>query len=490
MPGIARTLRGFAHRLAAGAGLLSVLVAAAAAQEPMAPAPPVRETLVQLLQHADPVVRGEAALAIAPSQRSEDLDALLAVARDPNPAARVRGLLALGIHGSSGAEILLGKALKDGPHHGLERIAAAYALGLLPGRRALPSLLDYWRDATGGSLRRHRETLAALLAGIAAFPHPDQVMVIRNLLFDASNREPGLHALALEALAQIDGSLDADELARLCRSSLAEDRAGALRWMHARGFVATAKERERIVQLAGRDPSAAVRAAALDLLTRDRAIEALELGTRALAADDLLEARAGMNAILKLGGGAAREALGRRLLGGAMAPRVRSALLAGFPALEDAALLERCLLLATDRDADAGVRVEAAALAARSGEPRAAPVLRGLFTAADAPDAVATIVRAAFQLDQTAGTHEHERLVEATYPLRSSDDARLLGVRCQGLLAAGHAGALPLLERLLAKAALPAPALAELLRAHRRTAHAPAPARLAHLPAELRSLLD
>ena len=53
------------------------------------------------------MIRGEAALALATRHRQGDLSALVTVARDPGPEARVRGLLALGSFGRSGADVVL-----------------------------------------------------------------------------------------------------------------------------------------------------------------------------------------------------------------------------------------------------------------------------------------------------------------------------------------------------------------------------------------------
>jgi len=50
----------------------------------------------RLLADPDPVVRGRAALSVATAKDPADYDAILAVARDEEPEARLRGLVALG----------------------------------------------------------------------------------------------------------------------------------------------------------------------------------------------------------------------------------------------------------------------------------------------------------------------------------------------------------------------------------------------------------
>ena len=76
-------------------------------------------------------------------------------------AARVRGTLALGYLGVYGAEAVLAEYLLERRHDQPERHAAAFALGSLPDDHPSPAIGDYLDQATGGSYKRHRDTLAA-----------------------------------------------------------------------------------------------------------------------------------------------------------------------------------------------------------------------------------------------------------------------------------------------------------------------------------------
>ena len=144
---------------------------ALAAGHPLAVLATVKEPLTDLLAHADPVVRGEAALAVAATGDLQYYPAILAIARDRAPKARLRGILALGYLAAPGAEFFLGEVLlkSKGSRRGPEPAAAALALGLLPDEHPAPAIDTYLRQVRGGSYRKHRQTLAALLLGSRAF---------------------------------------------------------------------------------------------------------------------------------------------------------------------------------------------------------------------------------------------------------------------------------------------------------------------------------
>jgi hypothetical protein len=434
-------------------------------------------------------VRGEAALVVALLRRVEDYQALRTIANDPEKPARLRGLLALGRHGGGGAESLLGSVVRNTEDED-ERVVAAHALALLDPKTAHAEIFDLVQRHRGGSYRRHRDLFLALLAGFVRNPDPASAGMLRALLFDASNHDPLLQSLTLEALARIEGSLNAEEIARLLRRGSDEQRAGTLAWLRRRVEKPDDELCKRVGQLAERDRAATVRAAALRCLTEWRSLRALEIAGKALASESREELAAAAAAALQLGGGGMRRAIEDRILSGTLGHEALGTLLAAISSSRSEEFLDACLALATDARVALDARLQAAAVAARSGDLRAQAPLRSLL-AASVDTRLVTV--AAHGLVALASAHPDKPqppLAARFYPPAATEDLRLLGPRLEGLLRAGHPEAEPLLARLFGEAHLAPGTLATALRALRTSAEAAPPPCLAQLPDSLRLLLD
>src|SRR5690606_26132904 len=142
------------------------LVLAVPAQDAEAPAP-LETAIAKLLDHPDPVVRGEAALCLAIDARPESSAGIRQTARDTALGARMRGLIALAVAELPGAEVELARVLDDAEPDAPEAWAAAFALARLPDSRPNPALDAITARIDGGSRKRHRDLVRALLAGLA-----------------------------------------------------------------------------------------------------------------------------------------------------------------------------------------------------------------------------------------------------------------------------------------------------------------------------------
>ena len=465
--------------LVAGAALLAV--AAAPGQQPTPALLAVEPELQSLLSHRDPVLRGEAALALGQTQQARYYDAIREVATDRERPARLRAILGLGYLAAPGAESFLGNTLERAEDEA-ERAAAAMALGLLPDGEPVPAVDRFLAMIRGSSYRRHRATLTGLLFGLSQRPHPSRADGLRFLLADSSNRDAALRRLVVNTIVP-ERSLDEVEVTGWLESREALERLAGIENLQRGSFELTNDTVEAVEALAHRDRHPQVRAAALDLLTRHRLLSGLPIGERALRSDDPTEAAAGVRAARLLGGGKIRATMEQRILEEG-SPVLQAAMLAAYEAPASADLVEACLTLATDRRRDEVVRVAAASLCARSMDRRARPALRGLFVEAEHTASLIELAAAMHALDP--GLIALDRI----YPPASATDERLLPGRMEALLRAGHAGAGTLLQRALRDPRIDRRTLAELVRALRRSASPPVdPSYVELLPRALREIL-
>ena len=95
-------------RLGQAGLLVAALSLSGAAQGPGHEGPkwmaPLLAEAEELLHHRSPELRGEAAMILASSGIRRHHPAILELARDGHPDARLRGILALGILGAPGSE--------------------------------------------------------------------------------------------------------------------------------------------------------------------------------------------------------------------------------------------------------------------------------------------------------------------------------------------------------------------------------------------------
>lgn len=440
--------------------------------------------LAALLRHENALLRGEAGLALATTRDVRWHGALLSLARDRDPSARLRGILALGVLGAPGAEEFLGELLRQAPRNAPERLVAALALGLMPDELSSPTFFRHLRRLRGGSYRRHAPELIALLAGLSTGPRPAKAGALLDLLDDAANKDPALRRLAIRLAASIPGALDRARVEALLASRDPADRCGVLEAM-ARGPIVLDEVLGRVEDLARRDPIPAVRAAALDVLTRRRRLAALEIGVTALRSKDPGEAAAGVRAALALGGGAIREAIEQRIQRIAR-PDLERAMLAAFAAAATPSpeFAEHCARLAADAGRDQGVRAQAALLAARAGHARAVELVRELLPRTGGGEDLRALARAAVQ-----AAPSHTVIDALLVPDEAAGDPDLPG-RLAALLAAGDRGVVAWIRKALDSPRLDAPAKAALLRGYRSAMLGLDSEVVAVLPAPVATLLE
>lgn len=451
-------------RLALAALVTGWMAGAAGAQAQGLPiSPQLEREFNELLHHDDPVVRGEAALALAATGDVRHYDAILEVAHDRAPEAELRGVLAVGYLAAPGSEAFLGELLAESSRRDRARSVAALALGLLPENHEAAAIDAYLRSVQGASYRQHRDTLMALLLGLAKTPHPSRVAAVRALLEDAANREPLLRRLAIEVLAHVPGSLTLPQVETLLHSEQTVERLGALLALRQGVAEPSAACFDEIASLARRDRDPEVRAAALRLLTKKRHLAALDIVPQALRSGGPEEAAAAVEAALQLGGGALRLATEDYILA-TQSAAAQARMLEVYGASRSPDFLDGCLRLAGDAKTNDRVRIAATTLLAGSGDARVAPIARTLFAAAETQDDLDALARALLRLDAL------DLVVGNLYPPTSPRDSRMWHLRLHALLTAQHPPALNLFEESLRRTRRNAERQAELLRAFRTAA--------------------
>lgn len=415
--------------------MLPLLAAAVPAQDQDALRRMVETDAQRLLKHAAAAVRGEAALLLAALGNQRHHLAVLEVARESDPAASLRGLVALGLLGAPGAEHHLGTILEQSLTRARpDGVAAALGLGLLPESSAAPAVGRYLAHFQRSSYRRQQEVLAALLVGMSTRPQAARAPALRLLLDDAANRDPTLRGMLVELLGTAPGALD-DELAQgLLQRGSEPERAAALAALLARPGEPDPVLREAIGRLQQQDSSPEVRALALAWLTRARHLPAVELAAQAIRSPHPAEAAQAVRTAQHLAGGSMRRALEQHILA-RQEQAVQAAQIDAFEPPWSEEFTDRCRTLAADRRAHPELRAAAGIALARSSDAGAAPLLRDLFQETAEPTRLRDL--AARLLRMPGDPPELERLAPGgrlAELLRSPP-------RIAALLAAGHAGA-------------------------------------------------
>ena len=127
--------------------------------------------------------------------------AIVAVARDDHEAARLRGLLALGLQASPGVVNVLEEILSDlRERTSPAGLCAAYALGSLPPDHAPAVTARILTSFLDSNWKRQSGALLALLYGMSQNEQHNQVYALRDLYRQRANRNPAVRAALLELL--------------------------------------------------------------------------------------------------------------------------------------------------------------------------------------------------------------------------------------------------------------------------------------------------
>ena len=345
------------------------------------------------LEARDPMTRGEAALWLAAAGRHDAYRAILAVARDPIPAARQRGILAVGLLATPGAEAFLSAVLNDAATSDADVAIAAYGLGHQPASVPNPSVDAWLGGARGRSYKRLRDPLAAMLAALATAPHQEKLIALRNLRSDEANREDSLLVLAGRALAAAGEPLARSQAWRELTDRSALVRSEAVRALAGHTPFLSANL-DFLRRLARADADAAVRAGAIRLLAEALDESALELAQRALASQDRAEASAGAEVLLRLTGDVGRDAVEARIATPSTPWPVRASLLSLWHAPLTPRLTFACQDAARSTSTPMELRVAAAVALARSDVRSHGDLLASLFETATTRDLLRRIAAA------------------------------------------------------------------------------------------------
>ncbi len=387
-----------------------------------------------LLQHADPTVRGEAALVVAAQRQPGDLQPLQRLARDRHAEARRRGIVALGLHGTAAAAASLAEPLATVPARSSpEGAAAAFAVSLLPSEHGGTLLTELLQRFERGSMRRQQNALAATLLGLGLAPHRTAAAPLQRLWDERHQQLDALAAPTLGLLLRLQPDTDDHTLLAALDHDDAALQLAALQFgvetLANRPAHANALVRDRLLWLARRGSSGPVRAMALRTLIALRHGSALEVAIAALAAADAAELAAGVEGVLTLGGARMAATLEAHLC--AAQPTTRKlALLRAYHGPASPTLLDHCAALAADRQQDFEVRGAAALLLAGAAPLRAAPLLRDLYG-----EATTTRQRISFA---SALVRSPNPAAPLTRLLPEGTAAHRLGNDWLPLLAAGH----------------------------------------------------
>lgn len=474
----ARCVRVPAHR----ACLAAVLAATCGFAQAPADDPVARLLAVDaatLVRSPVAVVRGEAALVLACSGDPVYYGAVAAVARDPDPEASLRGIVALGHLAVPGTEVLLERILLAGATRPTaDTLAAALALGMLPEDHAPSAVSGHLNRFLQSSYKRQRDVLLALLCGLGSRSATNQQRAMLGLLDDAANRDPRVRGGLLLALSRIEGALPADRIQRVLQHGAAEERTAAL-------MALLQREPEPdllplLVQLTRRDPSPEVRALALKALTAARHLPALDLAARALRSAAAVEVEQGTRSAVLLGGLGMRRAIESELPD--LPPASQAAVLRALDGPIGDELAATCRKLAADRANALELRLSAAMALARSDQNSAVPLLRDLFGEVEDIDELLRIATELLRLE------ERPTDLERLHGGRAGDLLQQPN-RLAALLRAGHPGASRFcLAQLQEPGLLPAEQ-ARLLLAFRKSRLPPLEPHLLHLlPEPLRQL--
>lgn len=462
---------------------VALLAVALGAQDPMLPVEPaIQVQLKELLDHPDPELRGEAALAAAATSRDQDLHAsILALATDKEPAARLRAILALGLLGAPGAEVFLGDLLKKARPHSIERLLAALAMGMLSEATATPALDEFLHQMQGDSIKRHRDALACALLGLASAAHPAKMQGLRDLLEDAAIKDPVVRQLLIQSMATVPSPENGSMFQELLEGAPAEVTIAALQALTDPRYRVEGKPLEQIRRLARRAGNPELRAAALDFLVSRRQTLALELAPKAITSKHRSLIGAGMRAALRLGGGSLREELDNATLS-RRDPLQQARMLEVGRGPHRWEFLVKIREIATNKEQPLELRVQATAVVAAAGWKSIVPTLSDLFLMAEDPRHLYTLAVCLESLDVD--------LTAKIYPVRSLASAARLPGRMRALIAAGNASAVQAVSKSLKDKDVSVETRIELLRAY-RLAHQPwPPERLKLAPEAVVTLLE
>jgi len=352
----------------------------------------LRQQAALRLEHRDPAVRGEAALVVAASELGDLDPSLLRLARDREEAARVRGLLALGLRGAPGAANALNEILAASAHYRTATgLAAAYALGALPAEQGSAPLVRRIASFQQGNQRQQRDQMLALLLGLQA--HPDLAVrtALQQLYADDSLRDAELRAVILDHLLRDEGPLAALHAERiLLRATLAE-REVLLRHLAQHESPEDAALMPLLLHQARQAELPLHRALALQALTRRRHAQVLELASEALRSPHAEELAAGMAANQQLGG-AMHRLRAEQLLAREEDPTRLRHLLGAWSASPSAVAATRMEQIATAPLASPELRAMATLALGRSDPSRAQQFAAPIFWQVQQPELLAGLV--------------------------------------------------------------------------------------------------
>jgi len=393
----------------------------------------VAQDAAALLDHQDAEVRGEAAIVVASQGRIEHEAALLEIAADPKPAARHRGMLALGQLATPNAVHFLESHLRTNEgRSNPDGVAAAFALGCVPPANVDTSVARTLPLFERGSWKRQHEVLYALLLGMCKHPERTEQRALRVLFDNEANRSPVIRGLLLRLLLPIDDTFSDKDLRRLLQRGSANEKVAIVQWLADRTPADNQPWIPDLVKIAERAADPTLRTAALRALTRCRHLPALEIAARALQSSDPDECGQAMASMLSISGARARGALERQLLR-ERDPVKLMAMMGHFLAPPSKELVDYAIEIAADPKVAIGTRTAAAELISRSDKKRALPMLRNLFRRATDPQLLRKLARALRGAEESPTALS--RLLQR--PIALPQHPR----HWQALLAAGHAGA-------------------------------------------------
>lgn len=394
--------------VAAGIGAAAAPRAQAAPGSPApavgaAPTSGAQEVLRGLLRDPDPIVRGEAALTLGTYRDPADREAITKIATKDTPTAALPAIIGLGYLGTPGVEHTLSEIFDTrSPKSANHRLAAAHGIGLLSSDLVVPAFDEFLAAVSGGSYERNAPLLRAWLAALAREGDSSHRAIARFLVDDASNRDQALRRLALRFLEQIDGALPKSDREELLHAEDPVLRVMGLEFLPA-GSLSLAQTQKQVVNLCAKDPDPRVRAAALDVLTRERSFAALDHSTAALESAHAAEIAAGVRAVLAFGGHGLRKALGTEIVATNSTRRV--AMLDAWTGRADPALADAAAKWALAEETSFELRRAASEMLARCGDLRADPLLANLARIAKDPVDRMDLLRALAEF-RTSRTHD------------------------------------------------------------------------------------
>jgi len=390
----------------------------------------VASDAVPLLESNDAETRGEAAMVVAATGGIKHEPALLEIAKDTDPAARHKGMLALGLLATPTAISQLEAQLRsiDGRTND-DGVAAAYALGCVPTDRVGTSVARTLILFGRGSWKRQHDVLVALLLGMATHPERPERDALRNLFDNEANKSPAVRALLLQMLLPIDRTLDEKILRRTLRRGSLPERLQIVKWLATRAPTQNETWIEDLEHIAERADDAQMRATALLALTRKGHLPALEIAARALKSSDPGECSQALTSMLTIGGASMRGALEQHLLVEKNPVRM-AAMMTSFLAPPSKELITHAISVAANTRLPIPTRAAAAVLVSRSDKKRAAPMLRDLFRGASDPQLLASLARALRRSEETPTALT--RLLDRPIALAQH------GNRWEALLSASH----------------------------------------------------